>query len=241
MTVAIEASFTSVDGLRPYLARPVGGSARGMLLLPMITGIGEQVRDWADELARHGVTALTWDPWHGVSSDDTAPEELSRRMAQLDDEVALGEQHTLLAHLRDGLGCPTAGVIGWCLGGRYALILGAREEGLANVIAYHPTVTDPPAPNHTVDAFAHTARIKAPVLMMYPGADDRVNAASFNRLQSVLQSRPAGPSLIHFYPGAEHGFSSRQRHTNPVNAEAFALSWPHALSLIDITTASSAA
>ncbi|GAB2960609.1 dienelactone hydrolase family protein [Amycolatopsis acidiphila] len=236
MTVEIETSYPGVGGLTAYLARPAGGSTRGMLLLPMITGIGEQVRNWADELAGRGVTALTWDPWHGVSSDDTSYDALHARMVQLDDEVVLGEQRALLDHLLGELGCAKAGVMGWCLGGRFALILGGQDSRLANVIAYHPTVPATPPPNHTVDAVAHTAQIQAPVLMLYPGADDLVPAESFNRLQTALQSRPSGPSMVHVYPHAEHGFSSSQRHGNPVNAEAFALSWPQALSLIDVTT-----
>lgn len=236
MTVEIETSFTSVDGLTAYLARPAGGSTQGMLLLPMITGIGAQIRDWADSFARRGIAALTWDPFHGVNSDNTGHDELRALMGKLDDEVALGEQHTLLNHLLGELGCTKAGVIGWCLGGRFALILGGQDSRLANVITYHPTVPATPAPNHTVDAVAHTAQIKAPVLMVYPGADDLVPVESFNRLQDALHSRPSGPSMVHVYPNAEHGFANRERHGNPVNAEAFALSWPQALSLIDVTT-----
>lgn len=237
MTVAIETSFTGVNGLRAYLAQPAGGSTRGMLLLPMITGIGAQIRDWADEFARRGVTALTWDPWHGPSSDDTGYDDLHARMVQLDDETVLGEQRALLDHLLGELGCAKAGVIGWCLGGRFALILAGQDDRVANVVAYHPTVPETPAPNHTVDAVAHTGQIKAPVLMIYPGADELVSATSFNRLQAALQSRESGPSLIQVYPHAEHGFSNRQRHGNQVNAEAYALSWPQALSLVDVTTA----
>jgi carboxymethylenebutenolidase len=236
MTVEIETSTISVHGLGAYLARPSDGSTRGMLLLPMITGIGAQVREFADDLARAGVTALSWDPWRGVSSDDTPMPELSARMAKLDDEVALGEQRQLLDHLLGELGCAKAGVIGWCLGGRFALILGGRDDRLANVVAYHPTVPGTPAPNHTVDAVAHTARIQAPVMMMYPGADTLVPLESFTRLQTALHSRPSGPSIVHVYPHAEHGFSDGKRHGNPVNAEAFAISWPQVLDFVTVTT-----
>ncbi|SFJ84544.1 dienelactone hydrolase family protein [Amycolatopsis sacchari] len=236
MTVHIETEYVTVGGLRAYLARPAGGSPHGMLLLPMITGIGQQIRDWADEFARRGLTALTWDPWHGVSSDDTPAEELHERMTRLDDETCLDEQRRLLDHLLGELGCTRAGVIGWCLGGRFALILGGRDDRLANVVAYHPTVPGTPAPNHTVDAVEHTARIKAPVMMLYPGQDELVPHESFQRLQTALQSRETGPSIVHVYPQAGHGFSNRQWHGDPANAEAFALSWPQVLELITVTT-----
>jgi carboxymethylenebutenolidase len=233
----IETSTVAVGDLSAYLARPVGGSTSGMLLLPMITGIGEQVREFADTIARTGVTALTWDTFHGANSDNKTFDELSDLYADLVDEEALTEQGRLLDHLFGELGCTKAGVIGWCLGGRFALILAGRDQRVANVVAYHPTVTIPPAPNHLVDAVEHTARITAPVMMLYPGADTLVSKESFELLQGALNSRETGASIIHVYPTAEHGFSNSARHGNPVNAEAYAISWPQALDFIRVTTA----
>lgn len=227
----------SVDGLTAYLARPAGGSSAGMLMLPMVTGVGVQVRDWADELARSGVTALSWDPWEGrPSSDETPMDMLYGWMGELDDEKCLADQARLFDHLLGKLGCDRVGVMGWCLGGRFALLLGGRDARPANVIAYHPTVPGRPRPNHTLDAVEHCASIQAPVLMIFPGADDLVPPESFQRLQAALQSRASGPSMVHVYPGAEHGFASKMRHGNPVNAEAFALSWPQVMSFIHATT-----
>src|SRR3954463_11845161 len=99
-----------------YLAR-VGRA--GMLLLPMITGIGEQIRAWADELAGRGITALVWDPFKGRSTDNSTRDELAELMSGFDDDLLLAEQVALLDHLLGDLGCTKAGVIGWCLGGRF--------------------------------------------------------------------------------------------------------------------------
>jgi carboxymethylenebutenolidase len=207
-----------------------------MLLLPMITGIGEQVREFAGTIARTGVTALCWDPFHGPTSDDTEMDELFRLLGELDDAKALEEQGILIEHLLGELGCAKAGVIGWCLGGRFALLLGGRDERLAGVIAYHPTVPFPPAPNHVLDAVEHAGRIAAPVMVLYPGADSLVSVESFRLLQTALQARTTGASVIHFYPNAEHGFSSKTRHGNNVNLAAFELSWPQALEFVKTTT-----
>jgi carboxymethylenebutenolidase len=233
----IENSTVPVGELSAYLARPVGGSASGMLLLPMITGIGEQVREYADTLAGLGITALTWDPFHGPSTDDHTVEQLLELYAKFDDTAVLAEQTALLDHLLGELGCAKAGVIGWCLGGRFALLLAGRDQRVANVVAYHPTVTIPPAPNHDLDAAEYAARITAPVMMLYPGSDTLVSKESFERLQSAVNSREKGASIVHVYPDAEHGFSARARQANPVNAEAWAISWPQALEFIRVTTA----
>jgi carboxymethylenebutenolidase len=231
--MSIETSTVRVGELSAYLSRPSGGSESGMLLLPMITGIGEQVRAWADELAGRGITALAWDVFHGASTDDTSREDLGAKLSDLHDETALAEQTALLDHLLGELGCAKAGVIGWCLGGRFALLLAARDRRLSGVVAYHPTVRDPAPPNHDLDTVALAPEITAPVLVAYPEADVVVSHEVFDRLQAALQSRQSGATFTQHFPGAEHGFSDSGRHGNPVNAAAFALSWPQALAFLD--------
>jgi carboxymethylenebutenolidase len=228
----------TVAGLNAYLSRPSSVSLGGMLLLPMITGIADQLRDFADDLAAAGVTALSWDPWRGrPGSDDEAQlETLFQWMSELDDETSLTEIGHLLDHLLGELGCQRVGVIGWCMGGRFALLLGGRDHRLANVIALHPTVPGTPMPNHTLDAVEATARIAAPAMLVYPGADEAVPVESFHRLRDALESRISGPSLVHVYPGAQHGFTARMRHGNPVNKAASALSWPQVVALVQATT-----
>lgn len=237
MTGDIETSYLDVHGLNAYLARPAGGSSAGMLLLPMITGISEHIRAWAQELAGRGITALSWDQWRGrPSSDETSFDELAQWGSELVDDECLAEQRTLLDHMFTELGCARVGTMGYCMGGRYALLLGAVEPRLANVVAYHPTVPLPPRPNHTTDAVAATANIAAPVMMLYPGADNLVPMESFRNLRDALESRESAASIVHLYPGAEHGFTASFRHGNPVNKAAFDVSWPQVLAFIDATT-----
>src|SRR3982074_3564012 len=72
-------------------------------------------------------------------------------------------------------------------------------------------------------------------MMLYPGADSIVPRESFEKLQAALNGRETGASIVHLYPGAEHGFSASTRHGNPVNAEAYHISWPQALEFIKAT------
>jgi carboxymethylenebutenolidase len=215
-----------------YLAR-VGRA--GMLLLPMITGIGEQVRVWADELAGEGITALVWDPFKGRSTDNSTREELSALLREMDDDTALAEQAELLDYLTGELGCGKAGVIGWCLGGRFAFLLGARDQRIASVVAFHPTVPSKLPPHHTYDAIAEAAAITAPVLVSYPSADTAVPNADFEALQTVLQARTAGATFTQYFPGADHGFSDKGRQDKEVNANAYRLAWPQALAFMRST------
>ena len=232
----ITTSYTTVGTNRAYLARPQDDGGAGMLLLPMITGIGEQLREFAHDIARAGVTALAWDPFDGNSTDNETVEQLRERMGGLDDENVLAEQQELLTHMFGELGLRKVGTIGWCLGGRYVFLLGGRDERIANVVAYHPTVTIPPAANHALDAVEHAGRTSAPVMMHYPGQDRIVPREAFDQLQKALNERENGVSIVHNYPQAEHGFSEKSRQEKEVNATAYAISWPQTLDFITATT-----
>ena len=244
MASEVDSGYIEVEGLRAYQAVPrlADGSQplHGMLALPMVTGIGEQVREWVDQIAAvTGGIALAWDTWHGKSSDDTPFDELRDWSANLQDDVALSEQTRLLAYLQDQLGLERVGVVGWCLGGRFALILGGRHSSLANVVAFHPTVTLD-GDEGTIDAVEHAGRVQAPVFIAYPGRDSIVPWESFLALQGALQAREAAPTMTHLYPLAKHGFSDKRRHGEEVNATAYRLSWPQSLEFMKATTSGSA-
>lgn len=231
----ISTGHITVGSNRAYLARPQDDGGAGMLLLPMLSGIGEQLREFAHDIARAGITALSWDPFDGVNSDNAESEQLRALMGQLDDEKSLGEQQELLTYMFGELGLAKVGTIGWCLGGRYVFLLGGRDDRLANVVAYHPTVTTPPAANHTLDAVEYAGRIAAPVMMHYPGQDRIVPRESFDNLSKALNSRENGISIVHNYPQAEHGFSESHRHDKEVNATAYKISWPETIEFIKAT------
>jgi carboxymethylenebutenolidase len=234
---SIEARYVEIAGLRAHLTTP-GSGGRGAgtatLLLPMITGIGQRVREFADDIARVSqAPVLTWDPWHGPSADDTAIDDLLELYSGLTDADAMQELGILSDWLAEEHAPDGINIVGWCLGGRFALMLGEAVSAVASVVAYHPTIPDEPAATHTIDAIEQAKRIEAPVMVLYPGRDTLVSRATFDRLQHALQERePSGPTITHVYPLAEHGFSDRSRHGNQANADAWAASWPHALALL---------
>ncbi|MFD6065064.1 dienelactone hydrolase family protein [Rhodococcus wratislaviensis] len=232
----VECFDAKIDNIHAYIARPAQGGRAGVLLLPMATGIGEQMRSFAQEIATAGLTAVSWDPWHGASSDNTSMESLLERVNNFEDSASLSEMKRLVDYMSTTIELEKIGVIGWCVGGRFALLLAAQDERLVSVVAYHPTVPWPAPSNHTLDASELVAHIKVPVMAMYPKEDSIVSWDSYTRLRNALESRSEGASILHVYPGAEHGFANRGMHGNPANARAFAISWPQVLDFLRLTT-----
>ncbi|MDS1269282.1 dienelactone hydrolase family protein [Lipingzhangella sp. LS1_29] len=228
--------WTRTRGLNAYMASPVAGPRRsGMLVLPMVTGIGAQVREYAHGMASAGVTAVVWDPFEGRSSDNSSGEELLSLMGQLDDAAVCAEQVRLLDHMFEDLGLAQVGVLGWCMGGRFALLLAAQDGRLANCVAYHPTVPEEPWANHTEDPVARCAQIAAPVQLIYPGADHLVSHTVFRALQERLQQRSAAATHVSVYPEAEHGFMDAWKRGSVVNLAATRQSWATAMAFIQAT------
>jgi carboxymethylenebutenolidase len=230
----VTASEQRIQDLNVYLAEPAEAPTGGMLLLPSLGGLGPQLRRYASDIAAAGVTALAWDHFHGQSPADLSLEARMARVSTITDAAAHAEQTRLLDYLFSDLGLAKVGVIGWCMGGRYALLLAANDHRLVNCVAYHPTILRPQPPHHIEDAVAHATAIQCPVQVMVPGADQIVPAEIFTELGEVLEDRTSGASIIHTYPGADHAFMDRYD-TSEANRIATTLAWPQTLAFIRAT------
>jgi carboxymethylenebutenolidase len=148
------------------------------------------------------------------------------RAAKLRDD-AVDDMAACVAHLRQATGGAPVGVLGFCLGGRYALLLAAQERGLAACVAFYPSVFVPPKPNQARDAVALSARIACPVHLVYGTADEVLTHAAFLQLRGALEQRAAA-TIVQVHPGAVHSFMRPELQGNPANAAATRLAWPQA-------------
>ena len=117
---------------------------------------------------------------------------------------------------------------GFCLGGRYGLLLSARDKRIAACVSYYPTIETPPLPGQDEDVVALAASILCPVNMIRAGKDHITGDDVFRRLQSNLQSRSA-PTIVQHYPQGDHGFMQR---TGAANDSAIHLSTPQTIAFL---------
>lgn len=114
----------------------------------------------------------------------------------------------------DGLG-----VIGFCYGGRLALLLGARSKDIDAVVAYHP------GPFSDVEM----KRLKAPVLVHQGTADHSLPEGQTATLIKNLKAHQIGTE-VYWYEGTDHGFLAYTRPT--YKADAAKLSWERTVAFL---------
>ena len=216
------AEYISEGRVNGYLWA-VAGSASGMLLLPHVMGIEPAMHEEAQGFAEAGFTTFVWDPYPGFDL------EHGGQPPRCVDETAAQDQVACVSYMLERRGVQRLGMLGWCMGGRMALNLAARERRLAAAVAYYPSIREDRRPEE-IDAVAIASEIRCPLQVVYPGKDHVTSNATFAALQKQLDACPA-PVAVQVYPDAVHGFLGRLDQS-AANAQAGRLSWPQTLAFL---------
>lgn len=192
---------TSVAG---YLATTVEDEAPAVVILPDFRGLHAYYERLADELAEAGAHALAIDHysrtagtgWRGPLFDPMPyRERATDAPARFDVDAALG-------HLV-GLAPARRYVLGFCFGGRRALLQGDREQ-LDGVVAFYARVMLQGDGGSPVEQ-ARDGRMRAPVLGIFGGADPHIPQEDVRSFEDAC--REAGTCCeIAVYDGAPHSF-----------------------------------
>jgi carboxymethylenebutenolidase len=185
------------SGTPAELARPDGEPVRGLALVPDIMGLRPLFDDLCARLATdHAWAVCAPEPFPG-RTDLSLPDRLSSGVAALNDHEVLGD----LVDAADATGCERVAVLGFCMGGMYAL-KAAATGAFDRAVAFYGMIRLPDewhgsGQGEPLEALA--VREGTEVLAVcgtedpYTPPDDR---------QAL---RTAGVEVIE-YQGAEHGF-----------------------------------
>lgn len=213
--------------VRTWVVHPErSDAAPTVMLITGIYGLNDWTRATADRLAAEGFIALAPDLLSGKGPGGGGYGALETR----DDVVALMRELTpdevdvqLDAVRAHGMGLPAASgadaVIGFCWGGGVSFRY-ADRTGLDASVVYYGTAPD-----------AETlAALGAPVLGLYGGDDERVNATIE---PADTELRRLGKSYDYeIYEGAGHAFLSRQSERDGANLRATEQAWPRMLDFL---------
>ena len=196
------------SGLFGFLAQPDAPTRSGVVILPTIFGVNAFVRGYAETIARAGLAAAVWDIYDGMPLT-TDYEESKARARKLSDGGTRRVVKTWVDYMADELRLASVGVIGFCLGGRFALMVAAKDHRVKACGAVYPSIEAPLLANQEEDSVALSAGIRCPVHVIQPGHDHVASPATYAALKEALLKRSA-PTTWQYYPDAEHGFMHRK-------------------------------
>lgn len=214
----------SRDSVRAWVVYPeVSEPAPVVVVIHEIFGLTPWIRAVTDQLAAEGFIAVAPDLLTGkdVERDEIGHPERESAVRAIR-ALEAGEVHRRLrAVSRWGTDLPAAtdryGVVGFCWGGSTSFAHATRDPDLDAAVVYYGS--SPQA--------AALRNVRAPVLGLYGGDDERVNS-TIPRADSVLSSL-GRTYQVHLYDGAGHGFLRQQGGRDGANRSATEAAWPETL------------
>jgi carboxymethylenebutenolidase len=219
------------SGLFGFLAQPDAPTKAGVVVLPTIFGVNTFARGYAETLARAGIAAAVWDHYDGAPLT-TDYEESKTRARALNDAKMHGAVKRWTDYMLSELRLTSVGVIGFCMGGRYAPMVAARDKRIKACAAAYPSIENPRQAHQEEDALALAAEITCPVLIVQPGHDHVAKPETYAALKEILNKRGA-PTVWHTYPDAEHGFMHRE--APPANPATTKIASPQIVAFLQAT------
>jgi len=189
-----------------YIAVPANGSAAGpgIIVLQEWWGLVDQIKRTCDRFADAGFTALAPDLYHGTTVPLTEPDEAGRQMMALGMDQAAKDLSGAVDELVRRTGRPHVGVVGFCMGGGLALVLGTqRSDAVKAVVPAYGLIPWP-------DAQPDYATFDAAVLVHAAAEDTYFTPEAARALEADLAGRGVRVEL-HVYPGADHAFFNEDR------------------------------
>lgn len=233
--VGIDSGGITIDA---YVARPEQrGSYPGLIIIHEAFGPVEHIADVTRRFAHQGYVALAPNLYSRIGAPDVDDlDSVVGKMYALADAQVVSDLEAAATFLRDdGEGNGSVGCVGFCSGGRQALLLAASSETVDAAIdcwgghIARATVDQERTACRPTPPIELVAELRCPLLAVF-GADD--TNPSLADAAALRQGAAASESELEvlIFPDAGHAFFADYRPTY-VEAAAHAL-WPRMLDFL---------
>ncbi len=196
-----------------YLVVPSApGPIPGVVVIHEIFGLNQNIREIADRFSGEGYIAMAVDLFSGANRVACMLRIIYGMLIRPFENGIIADLHSAIRYLRsqDGVDPSRIGVVGFCMGGSYALQLACTDQDLRAASVFYGMNPRP---------LEQVARA-CPIVGSYPEKDFTASAA--RKLEPMLE-RFGVPHDIKVYPDARHSFFNDRGRT--FQAEAAADSW----------------
>jgi len=195
-----------------YVARPASDPPiGGVLLLHEAFGLNADIQILVGRLAERGYAVLAPDLYRRGPDRLAGYDERAKAIAMLKtlpDGQVLDDIERGLDLLDRETGGAALGVVGLRIGGRYALLAAAREQGrIRAAVSYYGAGIDGGtiSPLWTLNAIEQVQALRTPMLLFFVGDDPTVPSAELDSIDARLRSGGAACEIVR-YPGVKPGF-----------------------------------
>jgi len=224
--------LVAADGTRfaAYTADAVTPSGAAMLILPDVRGLHPYFEELALRFAEAGIDALAIDYFGRTAGTGERGPDFDHQP-----HVGATEYESLMADAKAGADALRARpsvramfYVGFCFGGRLALLAGTRTElGAAGVIGFYGWPVGEGRAGTPAPA-AVASDMRSPVLALFGGADRGIPATAVDEFRDALDGANVESEIV-TYDGAPHSFFDRKAGEF---AEASADAWRRALEFV---------
>lgn len=202
-------NLISQDGTQfsAFHALPESYTGAGVVVLPDIRGLAPFYEQLALRLAQQGHTAVAID-YYGRTAGTTPRSEQFPFMQHIMQATAktIGEDiMAAIQYLRTPAGgnCRKVLALGFCFGGRQAILASAARFTLAGVIGFYGALSF--YPNGAPGPLQRVSELSAPILGIFGGADGGIPLKDVAAFDEALTVSKIEHEIV-TYPGAPHGF-----------------------------------
>jgi carboxymethylenebutenolidase len=203
-----------------YFAHPDAGPSPSLVMIHDVWGLSAHARDLACRFAREGFGVLALDLYRAKGEYEiTNPGEWMR---SLSDPEALRDVQAGIDFL--ALARPTrarrTGVVGFCMGGMYALLAACQCRGLSAAVPFYGLLSHQHGILHApegldrrlkpVEPLAAAPDLHCPLLALFGDQDEFIPLADIEQLRQRLAEADAAAEVV-VYPGAGHAFMNDTR------------------------------
>ena len=207
----MESLFVKPEGTGPF---------PGVVVIHEIYGLNDNIRGIATRFAEQGYAALAVDLFSNRNRAMCMMQIVHGMLIRPLKNATLADLQSTFDFLQKqtGVDSKRVGVVGFCMGGGYALQLAVTEKGMKAASSFYGAVPKP------LEAFVESC----PIMGSYPVKD--FSAQGARDLDAALEKNNI-PHDIKFYENTMHSFFNHPR--TPIEEQAAADAWQRMLTFFE--------
>ncbi|HTR60816.1 MAG TPA: dienelactone hydrolase family protein [Candidatus Binataceae bacterium] len=210
--VRIPVSGGEIPGYRAMPAS--GGPFPTILVVHEIFGVHEHIKDICRRLAKAGYFAVA--PYlyarQGEVASKTNVQDVLTVVRKVPEGEVASDLDATVAWAKSTGSADTSrlGITGFCWGGRQVWLYAVHNPDLKAGVAWYGPLQLPKSDNSPVNPTDEAAKMNAPVLGLYGGADQNITPAQVEAMRAAIKAAGKSSEII-VYPDAPHGFNADYR------------------------------